>query len=101
MAISQNEWITVELNGALPKRMDHLKSNGSQIEWHTFKLNGKLPKNLKLSGSQMHGPPRNEFWTTLKEPGSPGIDEHLIQSFAEEITSSWRTSCYFRVASTT
>ena len=52
MAIYQNEWITIELNGALPKRMDHVKLNGSQMEWlivnwmayPTSKLNGKLPK---------------------------------------------------------
>ena len=33
MAIYQSEWIIVELNGALPKRMDYVKLNGSQIEW--------------------------------------------------------------------
>ena len=35
MAIYQNEWITIELKGALPKRMDHVKLqlSGSQIEW--------------------------------------------------------------------
>ena len=67
----QTEWITIELNstlprrmahklnGILPKRMDHVKLNGSQIEWHTSKLNG----------SQLDGPPRIEFWTMLKEHG--------------------------------
>ena len=65
------------MNGSRSNRMAY------QTEWHTFELNG----------SQMNGPPRMEFWTTLKEPG---IDYgRLIQSSADETGSSWRTSCLY------
>ena len=60
--------------GALPKRIYHIKLNGSQIEgfivnWMAYRYFQTELQVTKVNGSQLDGPPRIEFWTTLKEPG--------------------------------
>ena len=54
VAYYQIEWWFTKLNGSHANGMATY-----QIEWISYKVNG----------SHLDGPPRIEFWTTLREPG--------------------------------